>query len=278
MYILFIPGRTWLIKKADSDSGRSREETDVAHYFHRNRLLSRNRAAECLNETAWKKSVILVCVGEGCWAAGMTTCVSVCCSYCERERKQETQKKQGRDGDERGREGREPLRQRGSFITPVSVFVRLPTSAAGILHFQLSFNIWQKEKGNCRQATPLLCFINQYYIIFPENVRERTNNVRIWSYSTGWNSPWVDKSINSLINEQEMVPERHETNCHFYNLNVLYSIIGTLQKKNNNNKNYTPWDMIKAEAATEIWTKLRCYGSDYHLLIFIIENARAAPD
>lgn len=46
--------------------------------------------------------------------------------------------------------GREGGVDREVFMTPVSVFVRLPGRAAGFVHFQNFFNAWQKVKGNCQ--------------------------------------------------------------------------------------------------------------------------------
>lgn len=63
---------------------------------------------------------------------------------CRRERKQ---KKLGEDEDERERER---SGQREVFMSPVSVFVRLPGRAAGFVHFQNFFDAWQKVEENCQ--------------------------------------------------------------------------------------------------------------------------------
>lgn len=46
--------------------------------------------------------------------------------------------------------GRERSGQREVFMSPVSVFVRLPGRAAGFVHFQNFFDAWQKVEENCQ--------------------------------------------------------------------------------------------------------------------------------
>lgn len=161
------------VRKADSDS---REETDLAHYFPRNRLFCRNKAAECLNYTrmwhqmtAWKETVWKCYFGvwamdeQRGWQRVCMCTVSdnerlllllllwVCLSGCQQ--------------------------------------VQLP-----FLHLQHPFNIWKKEKENCWKTN--LHFYVSSINTFSDNVKKsaqvKTNNVGIWSKdknSTERNNP-----------------------------------------------------------------------------------------